>query len=69
MPPSTTPSNDSAKTSGTRITVTLPPEHYEHVLRVAKRKRVSASWVVRDAVERYLADEMPLFAENESALR
>ena len=48
----------------TRITVTLPPENYELLVRVARTKKVSASWVVRDAVEKYLAADMPLFAQN-----
>jgi predicted transcriptional regulator len=39
---------------GTRITVTLPPNDYDTVRRIAKAKKVSASWVVRDAVEIYV---------------
>jgi hypothetical protein len=39
----------------TRITVTLPQENYEPVVRMAKNKKVSTSWIVRDAVEKYLA--------------
>ena len=57
------------KPSGTRITITLPPDDYGHVLQLAKQKRVSASWVVRDAVSRYLADDMPLFAAREGVAR
>src|SRR5437899_1430924 len=34
----------------TRITVTLPQQNYEIVVRMAKSKRVSTSWIVRDAV-------------------
>ena len=49
------------------VTVAIPPEDYEHVLQLAKNKRVSASWVVRDAVAKYLAEDMPLFAARESA--
>ena len=48
----------------TRITVTLPSENYELLVRVARTKKVSASWVVRDAVEKYLAADMPLFTQN-----
>lgn len=48
----------------TRITVTLPPEDYELLVRVARTKRVSASWVVRDAVGKYLAADMPLFSQS-----
>jgi len=44
-----------------RITVSLPPESYETVLRMAKNKKVSAAWVVRDAVDKYLAADQPLF--------
>lgn len=45
-----------------RITVTIPPENYESIVRIARTKKVSTSWVVRDAVEKYLAADMPLFA-------
>ncbi len=53
-PTETANQNSAAKTSGTRITVTLPPDDYTEVRRIAKEKKVSASWVVRDAVERYV---------------
>jgi Ribbon-helix-helix protein, copG family. len=58
-------SDNSAKHAGTRITVTLPGSHYDDVMRIAKAKRVSASWVVRDAVEKYLTADIPLFAHIE----
>jgi hypothetical protein len=48
---------DRPKRASTRITVTLPPEEYQEVVRISKAKRVSASWVVRDAVTKYLASE------------
>ncbi len=44
----------------TRITVTLPPENYELLVRMAKSKKVSASWMVRDAVDKYLSADVPL---------
>lgn len=44
------------QSSGTRITVTLPPSDYAEVRRMAKEKKVSASWIVRDAVERYIQE-------------
>ncbi len=57
---------DEAKDSGSlRITVTLPPEHYREIVRQAKNKRVSASWIVRDAVEKYLTADIPLFVKSE----
>lgn len=55
----TTPNGQDKR--ATRITVTLPPENYELLVRMAKSRKVSASWVVRDAVEKYLAADMPLF--------
>lgn len=56
---------DSDVGSVTRITVSVPTPEYEHLLRVAESKRVSMSWVVRDAVEKYLSADMPLFAQAE----
>ena len=49
----------------TRITVSVPAADYEHLLRVAENKRVSISWVVRDAVDQYLSADVPLFARIE----
>jgi hypothetical protein len=48
-----------------RITITLPPEHYREIVKRARGKRVSASWIVRDAVEKYLTADIPLFADSE----
>jgi len=48
---------DQPKRVSNRITVTLPPGDYEAVVRMSKSKRVSASWVVRDAVAKYVAAE------------
>ncbi len=39
---------------GTRITVTVPATDYELVRQMAKARKVSASWIVRDAVEKYV---------------
>ncbi len=44
-----------------RVSVTFPADHYAELQRIAQRKRVSVAWVVRDAVEKYLAAEAPLF--------
>jgi hypothetical protein len=48
--------------NGTRITVTIPPQDYEAVRLLAKEKKVSASWIVRDAVEKYIQGENPSVA-------
>ena len=47
-----------------RVSITIPSEHYDELQRLATRKRVSLAWVVRDAVERYLGDQAPLFRSS-----
>ena len=47
------------RSSGTRITVTIPPQDYSAVRSMAKNKKVSAAWIVRDAVEKYIQRETP----------
>lgn len=42
-----------------RASISFPPELYETLEDIAKKKKVSLAWVVRDAAERYVADEMP----------
>ncbi|MBE7502220.1 MAG: CopG family transcriptional regulator [Verrucomicrobiales bacterium] len=54
-------STDASEKRTTRITVTLPPDNYALLVRIARSKKVSASWVVRDAVDKYLAADIPLF--------
>lgn len=46
----------------TRITVTLPEGDYLQVCTIAAAARVSASWVVREAVNHYVNRDLPLFA-------
>jgi len=48
----------------TRASVTFPPELYETLEAIAKQKKVSVAWVVRDAVENYVVDKRPLFKKN-----
>jgi len=48
----------------TRISVGFPPNIYRDVERIAKDKKVSVAWVVRDAVERYVADQWPLLEQR-----
>ena len=46
-----------------RTTVTLPKEDHQELERIAEQKKVSLAWVVRDAVEQYLAQQAPLFRQ------
>jgi metal-responsive CopG/Arc/MetJ family transcriptional regulator len=44
-----------------RMSVSFPPEIYKTLEDLATKKKVSIGWVVRDAVEKYVADQWPLF--------
>ncbi len=40
-----------------RATISFPPDLYETLEGLAKEKKVSLAWVVRDAAEKYVADQ------------
>jgi metal-responsive CopG/Arc/MetJ family transcriptional regulator len=40
-----------------RASISFPPDLYETLEGLAKQKKVSLAWVVRDAAERYVADQ------------
>jgi predicted DNA-binding protein len=48
-----------------RASISFPPEMYRTLEEIADRKKVSLAWVVREAVEKYIADMWPLFAKQE----
>jgi metal-responsive CopG/Arc/MetJ family transcriptional regulator len=54
-------------TPAPRVSVTFPPDLYRTLEQIAKQKKVSTAWVVRDATEKYVADQWPLFAGNKSS--
>lgn len=43
-----------------RASVTFPPELYSKLEDLAKKKKVSIAWVVRESAEEYVADQWPL---------
>jgi metal-responsive CopG/Arc/MetJ family transcriptional regulator len=47
-----------------RASVTFPPELYRTLEQIAKQKKVSVAWVVRDATEKYVADQWPLLEKQ-----
>lgn len=67
VPRSVEPSETDSNGESPRITVTLRKADYEEVCRLARRMKVSNAWVIRDAVEKYVADEEPLFSRYGSA--
>jgi metal-responsive CopG/Arc/MetJ family transcriptional regulator len=46
----------------TRASVTFPAEVYASLEIIAKQKKVSTAWVIRDAAEKYVSEFWPLFA-------
>jgi metal-responsive CopG/Arc/MetJ family transcriptional regulator len=51
----------STEGSAVRATISFPSGIYQALETIAKEKKVSLAWVVRDAVEQYVADKWPLF--------
>jgi metal-responsive CopG/Arc/MetJ family transcriptional regulator len=49
-----------------RASITFPPHLYETLEDIAKQKKVSLAWVVRDAAEKYVADQR---AASQKALK
>jgi metal-responsive CopG/Arc/MetJ family transcriptional regulator len=47
-----------------RASVSFPATVYEDLERLAAAKKVSLAWVVREAAERYVAEQWPLFART-----
>lgn len=54
----------SQNESAVRASISFPPSVYENLEIIAREKKVSLAWVVREAVDRYLADRWPLFREQ-----
>jgi predicted DNA-binding protein len=48
------------KPSWVRASISFPPGLYEMLEGLAKQKKVSLAWVVRDASEKYVADQKPV---------
>ena len=47
-----------------RATISFPQELYMTLEEIARQKKVSLAWVVRDAAEQYLAEKWPLFRKQ-----
>jgi predicted DNA-binding protein len=55
----------SGKLRAVRASVSLPPEIYSTLSALAKQKKVSTSWIIRDAAEKYVAEQWPLFGKHQ----
>jgi predicted DNA-binding protein len=47
------------KAAQVRATISFPPDLYETLEELAKQKKVSLAWVVREASEKYIAVQNP----------
>lgn len=50
-------------TNQVRATISFPPQVYETLEEIAREKKVSLAWVVREATEKYIADRWPLLSQ------
>jgi hypothetical protein len=56
----------SAENSSVRATISFPPDLYQNLEEIARQKKVSLAWVVREAAEQYTADKWPLFVKSQA---
>jgi hypothetical protein len=54
-------------TKPVRATISFPPNVYTTLEDIAKEKKVSLAWVVREAVDGYLDEKWPLFKGDTKA--
>jgi hypothetical protein len=57
----------AGKPRATRASASLPPDTYRTMQDIAKQKKVSVAWVIRDAAEKYIAEQWPLFSNRPHA--
>ena len=53
-----------AEGSSVRATISFPSEIYKTLEGIARQKKVSLAWVVREAAEQYIAEKWPLFGKT-----
>lgn len=55
----------SSKPRAVRASVSLQPDVYRTLKDLAKQRKVSTAWIIRDAVETYLAEQWPLLEKRQ----
>jgi metal-responsive CopG/Arc/MetJ family transcriptional regulator len=55
---------ESVESASVRATISFPSELYKTLEGIAREKKVSLAWVVREAAEQYVADKWPLFGKS-----
>ena len=59
---------DSSK-AAVRASISFPPDMYETLESVAREKKVSLAWVVREAAEQYIGSKWPLLFKRKTGER
>ena len=60
----TKPAAKPSRTSKSiRTSVSLPRDLHDTLAQMAKGKKVSVAWVIRDAAEKYVGEEWPLLKQ------
>jgi len=54
-------------TAAVRASISFPADIYETLDIIAKQKKVSLAWVVREAAEQYIGEKWPLFNRGAGA--
>lgn len=54
------PSTMSNVPKSTRTSVSFPTDLYQTLEAIAKEKKVTVAWVIRDAAEKYVEQQWPL---------
>jgi len=54
-------------TAAVRASISFPADIYETLDIIAKQKKVSLAWVVREAAEQYIGEKWPLFSQGTGA--
>lgn len=54
----------AGKPRAKRVTASLPPDICESLQSIAKQKKVSFAWVIRDAAEKYVVEQWPLLGRE-----
>jgi predicted HicB family RNase H-like nuclease len=50
------------KTKMTRLSVSIPDDHWQQLQFRAKKQKVSLAWLVRNAIDEYMNKDIPLLA-------
>lgn len=66
MPRSTKSRTPTEQQKTVRTSVSLPPDLHETLERMAKGKKVSVAWVIRDAAEKYVNAQWPLLQQEKT---